>query len=494
MGTVFLAENPDVTSYPNEEYYFSPQQNYPEYPWGSDTLAQKDNRVYDLVRECFYLTGYDKANYNNMNWNPLGKIISPGNTVLIKPNWVDNINKSHKGSDGLQCLVTHPAVLRGVIDYVCIALNGRGRIIVADAPMQGCDLNDLLEKGGYNKLFSFYRNAGIAIEIGDLRKFTVDTRYDGVFEVKGKQGNDYGSIRVNLDSLSMHASKDKFDLQYKVSDYLLTDTAKYHSSGKHAYEINKIALEADVIINMPKPKTHRLAGMTGACKNLVGITYEKASLPHRVPGNKKRYGDAYLKNSFWKRKMEFFDEKRTISSKKGQFSKSKVNDFLMKACYLMGRVLTGDSTRIGSWYGNDTIWRTVVDLNYIIEFADKKGGICRQPQRKIFTIADMIIAGQGKGPVGPDPKLLGIIMMSDNSLLFDRALCEIMGFDCQKLPMLRSKRAARKLGYKTIEEIANEKIITNRDGAVAINAFKAKADWAFEPHPGWKGHVEKKEE
>ena len=57
MGTVFLAENPDVTSYPNEEYYFSPKQNYPEYPWGSDTMAQQDNRVNDSVRERSYLTG-----------------------------------------------------------------------------------------------------------------------------------------------------------------------------------------------------------------------------------------------------------------------------------------------------------------------------------------------------------------------------------------------------------------------------------------------------
>ena len=52
----------------------------------------------------------------------------------------------------------------------------------------------------------------------------------------------------------MHASKDQYDLQYKASDYLLTDTEKYHHQGKHIYEINKIALEADVIINMPKPK------------------------------------------------------------------------------------------------------------------------------------------------------------------------------------------------------------------------------------------------
>ena len=321
MSTVFLAENPDVLSYPTADDYYSPKQKHPEYPWPDTTLSEKENGVYDLVRECFRLTGYDDENYGSRNWNPLGHVIAPGNTVLVKPNWVENKNTNHSGRQGLECLVTHPSVIRAVLDYIVIALKGTGRIIVADAPMQGCDLEDLLEKGGYNKLFSFYRSAGITIETADLRKYSVDTKYDGVFEVKKGQGTDFGSVKVSLDQRSMHASKDQYDLQYKASDYLLTDTEKYHHQGKHIYEINKIALEADVIINMPKPKTHRLAGMTGACKNLVGITYEKASLPHRVPGNKKRYGDAYLKNSFWKRKMEFFDEKRTISSKKGQFSK-----------------------------------------------------------------------------------------------------------------------------------------------------------------------------
>jgi uncharacterized protein (DUF362 family) len=30
-------------------------------------------------------------------------------------------------------------------------------------------------------------------------------------------------------------------------------------------------LQADVFINLPKPKTHKRAGITGAMKNLVGI-------------------------------------------------------------------------------------------------------------------------------------------------------------------------------------------------------------------------------
>ena len=37
------------------------------------------------------------------------------------------------------------------------------------------------------------------------------------------------------------------------------------------YCISEACLEADVIINLPKPKTHRKAGFTGALKNMIGV-------------------------------------------------------------------------------------------------------------------------------------------------------------------------------------------------------------------------------
>jgi len=40
---------------------------------------------------------------------------------------------------------------------------------------------------------------------------------------------------------------------------------------KNEYLISNTILEADVIINLPKPKTHRRAGIIGAMNNLVEI-------------------------------------------------------------------------------------------------------------------------------------------------------------------------------------------------------------------------------
>ena len=67
-----------------------------------------------------------------------------------------------------------------------------------------------------------------------------------------------------------------------------------------------------------------------------------------------------------------------------------------------------------------------------------------------------------------------------------------MGFDHRKLPMLHSRKAARRSGYSSPEEIENEKIITNRYGEQTAASFKGKAEWGFEPHPGWKGHIQKR--
>ena len=110
-------------------------------------------------------------------------------------------------------------------------------------------------------------------------------------------------------------------------------------------------------------------------KNFVGITYEKASLPHRAIGDKESgTGDAYDKKSILKMYMEYIDNRQTICSVKGRIVMAKLLDFLKKSLYILGVLFSGDKYRIGSWYGNDTIWRTVVDLNHIVRYANKKEG------------------------------------------------------------------------------------------------------------------------
>src|ERR1022692_1434372 len=50
--------------------------------------------------------------------------------------------------------------------------------------------------------------------------------------------------------------------------------------GAHRYAVGNTVLSADVILNVPKLKTHMKTGMTGALKNFVGIVGSKDFLPH----------------------------------------------------------------------------------------------------------------------------------------------------------------------------------------------------------------------
>lgn len=495
MADVYLAVNEKVISYPKSDDGFSPEICYPEYLWEEESLSKKENGVYELVRTCLQTAGYDEVNYGKKTWNPLGGIISPGNTVLIKPNWVDHKNKNKKVDDNLACLVTSPAVVRAVTDYVLIALKGSGKIIIADAPMQGCDLQKIFEIMGYNSLLEFYKNHNINIEVADLRKYSRSGVYNGVMAAPEMTEKSVGSVKVDLKSLSLHSEKDRLNPKYKVTDYLQKETMDYHSGGKHEYEINRYPLLADVIINVPKPKTHRLAGMTAGVKNFVGVTYEKACLPHRIEGDKEHGADAYFKKSILKEKMHYLDEKRTQLSINGSYRKSKFFDILMKTCYALAVMSGKDKYRIGSWYGNDTIWRTAVDLNYILMFADKNGIIQKREQRRILTVGDMVICGEGEGPVGPSPKTLGMIMMSENTLSFDRAMCEIMGFNSRILPMFTNLKALENLGYRSREELDSTVFVSNIGGnnsRCRVKDIEGKNEWRFEPHSCWKGHIERK--
>ena len=70
--------------------------------------------------------------------------------------------------------------------------------------------------------------------------------------------------------------------------------------------------------------------------------------------------------------------------------------------------------REGCWYGNNTICKTITDINKIVYYADKYGAIKEKQQRKVIIIADMIVSGQKNGPLNPMPKDVGIIAVGTN--------------------------------------------------------------------------------
>jgi len=116
-------------AYPGESP-FHPSTRYPEYEFAETSTAE--NSAYDSVRECLRLAGCDPEHYGAPSWNPLRDLIRPGETVLLKPNLVC---ESHpRDPDGWRYVLTHGSVIRALGDYVFKALEGRGKVVLADAP------------------------------------------------------------------------------------------------------------------------------------------------------------------------------------------------------------------------------------------------------------------------------------------------------------------------------------------------------------------------
>jgi hypothetical protein len=148
---------------------YHPDQRFPESR--SPDIATEPNAPYSLLRNLLHARGFDVEHFGTSEWNPLGDIVLPGMTVLLKPNFV--VSRHVKGGD-LYSIVTHPSILRALVDYVFIALQGRGRIVIADSPQMDCNWDELMAAMRLDTICDFYEKLhGFRIEVLDLRNFTL---------------------------------------------------------------------------------------------------------------------------------------------------------------------------------------------------------------------------------------------------------------------------------------------------------------------------------
>ena len=442
--------------------------------------TSEQNDIYDMIRETMYMLGLDKENYDTVMWNPLKEIVIPGNTVLIKPNMVLHINDSQCGED---CLYTNPSLVAVMIEYSWLALKGQGKIVVGDAPLQECNFEMLITQSGYKDMIDYYISKGVNIELVDFRNVKTYEK-DGLHYLQSKEEKKGVIVRLDENSAFSGLSQDRIN-NLRITNYDPRILQKHHSKSKHEYNVSKYVLDADVIINMPKPKTHRKAGVTIALKNLVGINANKEYLPHHTIGSIEEGGDSYsTKNNYLKRANEVLDMKNELMHD-GDMELAAIADKLYDSLLNKGIEQENERYWEGSWFGNDTIWRTITDLNRILMYVDKRGAIQKTHQRKVFIVGDMIVSGQKEGPLEPVPIYPGVIAMGFDSLFFDRVVCSVMGFDYKKIPSLYAKELLKRdLTISNSEEyeiVSNNKEWNGRTCEYIVQNSSLK----FEPTMGW---------
>lgn len=451
MSKVVLVESKQA-KYCKEDT-FRPSEKYPEYMY--DIVSANKNYVYEAVREAFHLMGFDHENYGTENWNPLSHLVKTGDTVLIKPNMVMHVNYSGEGEE---CLYTQPSVVAPVIDYVVKALNGKGHIILADAPMQACDFDVLIKKSGYDRLVNFYRkNApSIIIELKDMRGIKSVIK-NGLYEYH--DNSEQKEIIVKLNENSEFAKLPaKRIASMRITDYDPDILKKHHNERIHEYAVSEDILKADVVINMPKCKMHRKAGITAALKNCVGICTRKEYLPHHTNGALSKEsdacgGDAYYKKSYLCEIEDFLlDWRNRMLQTRNNRALAHILNFMVRIIRRFIRYFSNEIYSEGSWYGNNTISKTITDLNKILFYADKNGKLHKNKMRKYLIVADMIIAGHKDGPLSPSPAALGLIGVGDNPVTFDEVIATLYKADMNYMHAINQARSTQNRKYPLVEK------------------------------------------
>jgi uncharacterized protein (DUF362 family) len=437
-------------------------------------LTYEENILYKLILSYLLTTNH----------------ISPGNTVILKPNWV---KESHLFKPReWDYVITHPVVITATLRAVLELLNGSGRVIITDGPQTDSSFSrimELMKPDRWKELGSKY---GIPVEVLDLRDDEWCTQGDLLVSRKKLPGDPLGNTEVNLQGeLSEFFQHTKSLRGYYGADYNIKETNQAHDGWNNVYRVSRTVIEADVFINLPKLKTHKKGGITCCLKNLVGINTYKNFLPHHNEGSCAEGGDQF--------------PFPTVKSRIEGTLMAVIKQHILRNVYLarlfipikkIGKILFGSTEQVvrsGNWYGNDTIWRMMLDLNKILLYANPNGTMRPDEpvsRKRYIGIVDGIYAGEGNGPMAPDKSESGFLFMGTNPVAIDAACATLMGFDYRKIPSIA--RAFDVKNYKLADFFPDDIRVSLNNTEYSLAGIPEQSIITFKPHFGWRGHIERK--
>jgi len=382
---------------------------------------------------------------------PLKRMITSESKVVIKPNWV-----SHRNLSGhtLNAVITHPTLIRAMVRIVSV-LNPAS-IVVADTPQYDCD---------FSKILSYSSFGGV--DALDLRDYWSRGKHFASELIK-LPGDPAGKEEVDLGEKSYLSGIDMSKVY--GARYNRAETRRAHSNGHHRYELSRTMTEADVLISMPKMKTHKKVGVTLNVKGLVGISTNKNLIPHYRLGPPSEGGDQYPDGLFTEQEEALirlerwlYDQLLASGNKVTETIHHKIYDFHNR---ITKRFFQIDPEKrkldTGNWYGNDTCWRSAADLYQIL----------RQKNIQTFSLIDGIVGGEGDGPLAPTEKAAKLLVAGEDMLATDLAAISLMGFNYKKIPLYW--RLA--IDYPSHYHLLFPQTCAERSRE-------------FIPHRGWEGHI-----
>lgn len=418
---------------------------------------------------------------------PISAAVSPGDHVVVKPNFV---KESHlQNSDQWEQIITNGELIRIVGLEVIKALQGKGKLTITDAPQTDSDWEEIIKRVELPSIVEELQSKTSAtIEYFDMREERWVFKEGITVRRKKLSGDPLGYSEIDLGTDSLFA--DKVNKNYYGADYDDSVTKHYHNEDHNIYVISNTVLDADVFINLPKWKTHKLAGMTCCLKNLVGACVIKNSIPHHTLGIPKDNADQFANDS---NEAQTEGKLKHLAAKFLKYKNPLINYPFIIVKKIVGKRFGGfdtETVRNGSWYGNDTIWRATLDLNRILLYADKKGVMHDEMQRKYLAFVDGIVAGEGNGPISADAKYTGVVFSGKNPVAIDAAAAKLMGFDYRKIPTI--SHGFEKMRWPLILDSYDDIYVSseNAEWNYALKNINVDNTFKFKPHFGWCGYIE----
>jgi uncharacterized protein (DUF362 family) len=381
--------------------------------------------------------------------------------VLLKPNWVTHNSKS---TDEL-CLRTHDSFLIAAL-IVMLEMKPKS-ITIGDAPIQGCHWDRTITKKLLHEIRSLSEKFDIPVVVKDFRRVSFNINSANLDEEK-RPISDFLIFDVGKQSY-LESITDEAGTNFRVTNYDSKNLSENHKKGVHKYCIIKDVFDADIVITLPKIKTHQKTGLTNALKILVGINGDKDYLPHHRKGGTNENGDCYPgKNKLRSIAESLLDIANNQRGKRNYKNLLRLAGFIWKLS-----IPKNEHNFAAGWYGNDTTWRMVLDINKIAEYGMADGTLSNTPQRVIYSLCDGIIAGQGDGPLTPEPLPMGVIAFSNNSAWMDLIAGRLMGMETNKIPLLIN--ASCMISDKVCElELNGKPIKLNELKDISVNATMPK--------------------
>jgi uncharacterized protein (DUF362 family) len=431
------------------------------------------------VRTLFQLWGLDSVNFGTTEWNPIGTLAPAGARIVLKPNWVLHYNQS---GASLDCLITHPSIIEAVASFCALAKPAS--IVIGDAPVQGCDWIALKRACNFEGIASRIQDRfGVPCTVMDFRRTILNGTEVGSGKTENRR-HESEYVLFDLADRSLLEVPEWDASRFRVTMYDPDRLRRTHAQGRHQYLIARDVIAADLVVNLPKLKSHKKSGITGALKNLVGINGNKEYLPHHRKGGSGRGGDCYEGASWFKLQAENLLD---IANRR---EAGRVQAAVARSAQVLTSVAMrfGDDPEVeGSWYGNDTVWRMCLDLQRILRYGRLDASFGETPQRTVLTITDAVIGGEGEGPLANTPFPSGFVTGSLSPPAAEWVHARLMGFDPMKVPIVREAFGAFPM---PLVDFPPSAITVNLDGT-SVPASEVKPfGQPFQPPRGWRGHCE----